>query len=333
MSSTSSLQQQDPTDPDVKLGIEYWQSVPATVNGVLGGYGLGTLPRIDALGSRSFLLSVLPRLSSVAPVTDDPISWKKIKMQERKGKGRMVTRALDAGAGVGRVSENVLTRIVDEVHLVEPVEHFLSEAANQSPKWQSLTLPPSSQPFQARKAAHFHLSTLQALDPARPWSTADGGIYSPESTREDESNAKRLKTERQPQTSRILQPTVSPADEAVDSTCQDLASQTSEPLQYDVIWCQWMLQHLSDEDLIAFLGRAKRSLVPEDGVIVVKENVCTENEDGTERVWWDEEDKSVTRSIQAYERVFKEAGLTVVKTDVQLGLPIELFVVKMWALR
>lgn len=94
-----------------------------------------------------------------------------------------------------------------------------------------------------------------------------------------------------------------------------------------------MLQHLSDEDLIAFLGRAKRSLVPEDGVIVVKENVCTENEDGTERVWWDEEDKSVTRSIQAYERVFKEAGLTVVKTDVQLGLPIELFVVKMWALR
>lgn len=123
MSSTSSLQQQDPTDPDVKLGIEYWQSVPATVNGVLGGYGLGTLPRIDALGSRSFLLSVLPRLSSVAPVTDDPISWKRDRMQERKGKGRMVTRALDAGAGVGRVSENVLTRIVDEVHLVEPVEH------------------------------------------------------------------------------------------------------------------------------------------------------------------------------------------------------------------
>lgn len=111
-----------PTKPDVALGIAYWQTVPATVNGVLGGYGLGTLPRVDALGSRTFLLNVLPRLSSVAPVTEDPVKWKKAQLDRRGGKGKTVTRALDCGAGVGRVTENVLLRIVDEVHVAEPVQ-------------------------------------------------------------------------------------------------------------------------------------------------------------------------------------------------------------------
>lgn len=39
------------------------------------------------------------------------------------------------------------------------------------------------------------------------------------------------------------------------------------------------------------------------------------------------------RSTKAYERVFMEAGLNVVRSEVQLGLPAELFVVRMWALR
>jgi len=82
--------------------------------------------------------------------------------------------------------------------------------------------------------------------------------------------------------------------------------------QFDVIWCQWMLQHLSDPDLIKFLRSARDALVPADGAaaadapqeksvlsgagcIFIKENVCSENEDGSENVWWDEEDKSITR--------------------------------------
>lgn len=113
----------DPTKPDVALGIAYWQSIPATVDGVLGGYGLGTLPRVDALGSRSFLLGVLPRLSAIPPVTEDPVAWQKAQMEKRGGKGMTRTRALDCGAGVGRVTESVLLRVVEEVHVAEPVEH------------------------------------------------------------------------------------------------------------------------------------------------------------------------------------------------------------------
>jgi protein N-terminal methyltransferase len=70
-------------------------------------------------------------------------------------------------------------------------------------------------------------------------------------------------------------------------------------------------------------------------MIFIKENICSESpEDGvTERSIWDDEDHSITRSTNAYQRVFREAGLELVDTQVQLGLPEELFVVKMWALK
>lgn len=111
-------------DPDVDRGVSYWQGVPATVDGVLGGYGNGTLPKVDAQGSRTFLLQVLPRLSAVAPssANEGAEQWLQDRIAERGGKGKSKTRALDCGAGVGRVSRDVLTRIVDIVHIVEPVE-------------------------------------------------------------------------------------------------------------------------------------------------------------------------------------------------------------------
>jgi len=41
---------------------------------------------------------------------------------------------------------------------------------------------------------------------------------------------------------------------------------------YDVIWVQWCLQDLQDDDLAAFLIRCKNSLTT-SGVIIVKENI------------------------------------------------------------
>ena len=69
------------------------------------------------------------------------------------------------------------------------------------------------------------------------------------------------------------------------------------------------------------------------GIIVVKENVLRDEEDGGENVWYDDEDHSITRTSNAYERVFREAGLQVVRTELQLGLPEELFPVRIWCLR
>lgn len=297
--------------PDVKRGVQYWEGVEASVDGVLGGFG--HVSRVESLGSRSFLLSILPHLSFCAPASSNVSSfqWKKDRVTERGGKGKARTRALDCGAGVGRVTEHSLIPIFDEVHMVEPVAKFLQEAKKQSTSWPPLKTPPSSSPFQARKAVHFHCSTLQDIDPSKPYSTAqpvDGNSIAPTVSVDDESAS----TE-----------SAAPTEEK-----DGVAGSQVEPFTYDLVWAQWCLQHLSDKDLIAFLKRSKAALKP-GGIIGVKENVCTEEADGTERVWYDDEDHSITRSTKAYERVFKEAGLEIVKCEIQFGMPAELFVVKM----
>ncbi|KAJ1029487.1 hypothetical protein NDA13_002734 [Ustilago tritici] len=303
-------------NPDVKRGVQYWEGVEASVEGVLGGFG--HVSRVESLGSRSFLLSVLPHLSFCAPASSNvaPFQWKKDKVAERGGKGKARTRALDCGAGIGRVTQHSIIPIFDEVHMVEPVTKFLLEAKKQSSSWPQIQTPPSKSPFQARKAVHFHCSTLQDIEPSRPYSTAQpvegSNTISPTVSIDDEQSSTELP--------------------ATDAKKGGVAGLKVEPMTYDLVWAQWCLQHLSDKDLIAFLKRSKAALKPA-GIIGVKENVCSEETDGTERVWYDDEDHSITRSTKAYERVFKEAGLEIVKCQVQFGMPAELFVVKMWALQ
>ncbi|PWN38414.1 DUF858-domain-containing protein [Meira miltonrushii] len=335
-------------NPDVERGVNYWQSVPATVDGVLGGFGNGTLPIVDAQGSRTFLLEMLPRLSAIAPASassssDNAVSnWLAERIKERGGPGRAVTRALDCGAGVGRVTRDVLSRLVDIVHIVEPVESFLDAAKKQSSSWPSMNLPPSKTAFKARKAVHFRLSTLQAFDPAKPYSSSISS--------NSKLSTKRVKLQAG-STESLYEPTLSIGDEGEDATSSPGALEAvskQEPIEYDVIWGQWCLQHLSDKDLIAFLERAKaclrkpttsnkesstNAILDGSGIIVVKENVLRATEDGSEEVWYDDQDHSITRTPNAYERVFRQAGLEVVKTQLQLGLPEELLPVQIWCLR
>jgi len=112
------------------------------------------------------------------------------------------------------------------------------------------------------------------------------------------------------------------------------ASFDSETRQFDIIWCQWCLGHLSDQDLVAFFQRAKCALnaLP-DSVIVVKENLCRDGEDGSPRCVFDNEDSSLTRSNAMWLQLFSKAGLRVIAQKLQNGLPSELYKVKMYALR
>ncbi|SNX83052.1 related to TAE1 - AdoMet-dependent proline methyltransferase [Melanopsichium pennsylvanicum] len=307
--------------PDVKRGVQYWQGVEASVDGVLGGFG--HVSRVESLGTRSFLLSVLPHLSFCAPACSNvsAFQWKKDQIDQRGGKGKARTRALDCGAGVGRVTQHSLIPIFDQVHMVEPVAKFLLEAKKQSSSWPQIQTPPSKSCFQARKAVHFHCSTLQDIEPSRPYSTAqpvEGSKTIPPTVSLDDQESASSTTDTD--------------SESAPAESEGVAGSQAEPVTYDLVWAQWCLQHLSDKDLIAFLQRSKAAL-KEGGIIGIKENVCTEEADGTERVWYDDEDHSITRSTKAYERVFNEAGLEIVKCEIQFGMPAELFVVKMWALR
>ncbi|KAL8669734.1 MAG: hypothetical protein Q9168_005689 [Polycauliona sp. 1 TL-2023] len=98
---------------------------------------------------------------------------------------------------------------------------------------------------------------------------------------------------------------------------------------YDVIWIQWCLGHLTDEELKQSLFRCKAAL-KEGGWIVVKENMSTDIEG---KDLFDEEDSSVTRTNEKFQTLFLEAGLLLVKTELQTGFPKKLLPVRLYALQ
>ncbi|KAJ2157329.1 N-terminal Xaa-Pro-Lys N-methyltransferase 1 [Coemansia sp. RSA 552] len=96
--------------------------------------------------------------------------------------------------------------------------------------------------------------------------------------------------------------------------------------RYDVIWCQWVLSHLTDDDMVEFLLRCVKGLAP-GGLICVKENVASQG------YVVDSEDSSVTRAESIFTRIFERANLKAIKKQAQTGFPAGLFKVKMWALQ
>lgn len=97
--------------------------------------------------------------------------------------------------------------------------------------------------------------------------------------------------------------------------------------KYDIIWNQWVLGHLNDEDLISFFLRC-RSALTESGVIIVKENVTSSNE--TE---FDETDSSVTRPLYKLLDIFEKAKLKRIKQCKQTNFPNGIYPVHMFALK
>mmetsp|Transcript_12767 Transcript_12767/g.21666 ORF Transcript_12767/g.21666 Transcript_12767/m.21666 type:complete len:269 (+) Transcript_12767:122-928(+) len=113
---------------------------------------------------------------------------------------------------------------------------------------------------------------------------------------------------------------------AVNYFCEPLETFVPAPGRYDVIWIQWVIGHLTDDDFVLFFDRCKRSLTP-DGLILMKENNCGDG------FLVDKEDSSLTRSDKYFHSLFDKCGLKCVDSEVQTGFPKELFVVRMYALR
>lgn len=232
-----------------RRGVSCW---PLTGSRLL--CNLQSLPRVDALGSRQFLLHLLPSLctvpSSIRPL-QPAIPTRRI-------------RAVDVGAGVGRVTSDVLLHLVQDVVLVEPVTAFIGEAVRRGTESENGTLVEDTsrgrwKGIQSKeKSVTFIQGTLQDFDPASPLRSASSMKllkrvgYQP---REDDMNT-----------------------------------------GFDVIWCQWCLGHLTDIDLIAFFKRCRAALRdPDQSLIIVKENICNESDDGQAQAVFDPSDSSLTR--------------------------------------
>ncbi|ORY23610.1 AdoMet dependent proline di-methyltransferase-domain-containing protein [Naematelia encephala] len=207
--------------------------------------------------------------------------------------------ALDVGAGIGRVSRHVLLPLFEDVITVEPVGKFIDEGYRQGRdrEWADLQRQKESG---RGKRVWFVKGGLQTLDPRYP--AKNGEV-------------------------------VGVVGEARGGDTVAFGEAEAEVV-YDAIWCQWCLGHMSTPDLITFFKKAQSALRDNtESFVFVKENCCDDAPGGTGQEFLDEEDSSLTRSHQKWLDIFKEAGLEVVREEVQEGLPDELFVVKTWALR
>lgn len=170
------------------------------------------------------------------------------------------TRAVDVGAGVGRVTSDVLLHLVHDVVLVEPVENFLQEAIKRGKESEAGAISdPTLKTWKGisdkTKSVTFIQETLQAFDPSHS------------------SNG----------TTPLGRVGYVPPEDDSDSL-------------FDIIWCQWCLGHLSQADLVEFFKRCKSALRdPENGLIVVKENLCSNTDAGEPMIVFDESDSSLTR--------------------------------------
>ena len=54
--------------------------------------------------------------------------------------------------------------------------------------------------------------------------------------------------------------------------CETMQDFTPEAGRYDLIWLQWCIGCVTDDDLVAFLGRCCDGLAP-GGMIIIKDNV------------------------------------------------------------
>ncbi|EME31603.1 methyltransferase [Galdieria sulphuraria] len=202
------------------IAESYWHKQNPSVDGMLGGYS--NLSDIDVRSSLQFLQGLQLPSTRIA---------------------------LDVGSGIGRVATELLTKMFEQVDLLEPNVHFL-ELAKQNVSDSQL-----------------------------------GRVFR--------------------------------------CSMQDFIPEVDR--KYDLIWIQWCIIYLTDEDLVEFLKRCK-SCLSASGLICIKDNVSRKH------FVVDTNDASITRTSKQYEDLFKQAGLHLVCCQIQENFPRQLFPVFMYAL-
>ncbi|KAK8065440.1 hypothetical protein PG997_012187 [Apiospora hydei] len=129
---------------------------------------------------------------------------------------------------------------------------------------------------------------------------------------------------------RVIEGLLSNITEHID-VIEPIKWQPLEGVHYDLIWTQ-------GAQLIKYLKHCKAAVTPETGIIVLKENLSSTDEDYVDPV-----DGSVTRcctenrSEITFQEIIREAGLRVIRMETQHGLPrvqsMKLFPVKMYAMK
>ena len=238
---------------------------------MLGGFP--QVSRVDLKGSYLFYQK-LQKLYPSSRVESSASAAEGMKSGDRESK-EMLALGLDLGAGIGRVTSGLLSRICIATDIVEPQEQFASQVPLQ-----------------------------EMAGPGRV-----GEVF------------------------------VVGMEQWVPSAGK----------KYDMVWAQWCLGYLEDRELVRLLSRfsgrsneiegIEEGCLREGGWVIVKENMSTTMREGGEAKGmevvdvYDELDSSVTRSDASYRRYFQEAGLKLVKSELQKGFEKGLLPVRFYALR
>lgn len=211
--------------------IKHW-SQQSGLDGVLGG--CSEIDEIDAGASLQFL------------------------SESRLQLPRDGLRALECGAGVGRVTSSVLLRACETVHLVEVSPPLIEQARENLSR------------FSGRVS--FERVSLQEFAP-------------------------------------------------------------KEGARFELVWLQWVLGHLTDTSVVRLLRQCRHALSA-GGVIVLKENTAPRSEckAGRGRYMVDEANAAVIRNHQHMLTLCQAAGLTVMRSKPQTGLPKDYYPVRMYEL-
>ncbi|KAL6243239.1 hypothetical protein RBB50_009790 [Rhinocladiella similis] len=89
--------------------LAYWNQISADEDGMLGGYP--QVSRIDIQFSRTFIGKLRRLYPPTAPV-------------ETRSSNYAFQRCLETGAGIGRVTFNLLSALCEQIDVIEPIEKF-----------------------------------------------------------------------------------------------------------------------------------------------------------------------------------------------------------------
>ncbi|KAG1744788.1 hypothetical protein EDB19DRAFT_1927275 [Suillus lakei] len=134
--------------PGLEAGIQYWATQPTNYDGLLGGFGTGSLP--------------LPELFTV------PSPFRSLSAPPSEIRR---VRALDVGAGVGHVTSDALLPLVSDVVLLEPSVTFFKGAlqafdlaAPGTPLYHVYYLPPDGDEDTELKFDFLQMSKMALRD-------------------------------------------------------------------------------------------------------------------------------------------------------------------------
>ena len=257
------------------LGAAYWFRVAADDDGMLGGLAAET-NAVDTAASMALLRALAAR-------------------------GMGGARALDCGAGAGRVTREVLRHAFDVVDLVEQDERLLRTAVADG----------SSRRLERWRG--------DAWEEVGGLGGGGGGVGAGVGG---------------------VGGGVGGVGELLCVGLQDLPRALDAAASYDCVWLQWVVGCLADCDLVAVLARAAATLRP-GGVIVVKDNVLLPaaadaaggDAEPCRFFDYDGVDHSICRCEDYLLALVARAGLAVVAAERQADWPADLLPVVAYVLQ